>query len=164
MPPVEQATIAAQDEAARVFTQRQFRDALGQVATVTQTSPTPSVVVARTDYDSASLPWGRDSFGQLKATLTYNTDGTLATVRDGRNNTTTLSSWKRGVPRSILYANGATQSAVVDDNGWIDSIIEENGYTTAYDYDAMGALAPGRGGAVRHGQYRRDAEPDRQAV
>lgn len=33
MPPVRQASIAPQDEAARVFTQRQFRDAMGQFAT-----------------------------------------------------------------------------------------------------------------------------------
>lgn len=114
--------------------------ALGQVATVTQISPTPTVTVAQTDYDAASLPWKRYSFGQLKQTLTYYTDGTLATVKDGRNNTTTLSSWMRGVPQSILYASGNTQSAVVDDNGWIRSITEENGYTTGYGYDAMGRL------------------------
>lgn len=115
--------------------------ALGQVATITQTSPTPSVVISQTDYDPVSaLPWKRYSFGQLKQTLTYNADGTLATVKDGRNNTTTLSSWMRGVPQSILYANNSTQSAVVDDNGWIRSITEENGYRTAYDYDPIGRL------------------------
>ena len=100
-----------------------------------------------TDYDARSLPWRVYAFGKLQQTLTYNTDGTVATVADGGGNTTTVSNWKRGVPRTIQYPptpespSGATTSAIVDDNGWITSVTDENGYITGYGYDAMGRLA-----------------------
>lgn len=113
---------------------------LGQVSSVTQTSPAPAVVVEQTDYDAADLPWRRYQLGLLKQTLTYYGDATLATVKDGNGNTTTLSSWKRGVPQAIIYPDLNSQSAAVDDNGWIRSITEENGFATRYDYDLMGRL------------------------
>lgn len=113
---------------------------LGQVQQITQVSPAPSVVMVRTDYDAADLPWRQHSFGWVQHTLGYHADGTLATVTDGRNNTTTLSGWKRGIPQMIQFANGATQSAAVDGNGWIHSVTDENGFTTKYDYDEMGRM------------------------
>ena len=59
------------------------------------------------------------SFGKLQQTLTYNADGTVATVKDGNNNLTTLSSWKRGIPQSISHPDGKSRLAVVNDSGWI---------------------------------------------
>lgn len=114
---------------------------LGQVKSVTQTNPGPSVVMSQTDYDAADLPWRQYSFGLLQQTLTYNADGTLATVNDGKGNATSLSNWKRGVPQKIQYADTTSQTAVIDDNGWIKSIADENSYVTKYDYDAMGRVA-----------------------
>lgn len=119
---------------------------LGQVATVTNT--TPNVVMSKTDYDATTAlpirnygPGTTATPGKLQNTLTYNTDGTLATVKDGNNNTTTLSSWKRGVPQLITHADAKTESAVVDNNGWISSVNDENNYKTCYTYDLMGRLA-----------------------
>ncbi len=97
-------------------------------------------------YDTQALPWKTYVFGKLQQTIAYNTDGTIAAVTDGRNNTITLSSWKRGIPRSIQHPatpeapTGATESAVVNDNGWITSVTDENSYITGYAYDLMGRL------------------------
>lgn len=111
---------------------------LGQVASRT----TDGVVAEQTSYDAnTALPLQSRSFGKLKQTLTYNADGTVATVKDGNNNVTTLSSWKRGIPQQISFADGKTQSAVVSDNGWITQVTDENGFATNYGYDAMGRLA-----------------------
>lgn len=112
---------------------------VGQSAKSTNTNT--GLVESQTSYDANAMPSQRWSFGKLRLTLGYNSDGTLATVKDGNNNTTTVSSWKRGVPQSIRYADGSTESATVNDSGWITSTTDENGYTTTYGYDTMGRLA-----------------------
>ena len=127
---------------------------LGQTKTVTCVTGTPSStgcdnnagngsdVVSSTVYDVATaLPLTYTSFGKLQTTATYNADGTLATVKDGNNKTTTFSNWKRGIPQNILYADSTTQAAAVNSLGWIDSVSDENNYKTCYGYDAMGRLS-----------------------
>lgn len=95
-----------------------------------------------TTYDAATaLPLTYSHFGKLKQILAWNADGTLASVKDGNNHTTTLSNWKRGIPQSVGYADGTSESAGVNDAGWIAWVKDENGYTTNYGYDAMGRLA-----------------------
>jgi RHS repeat-associated protein len=109
---------------------------------------TTGLTTSRTDYDAASLPWKSFGFDQVnpQSTQTYNADGTLATVKDGRNNLTSLTSWKRGIPQLVTFPptaespTGATISAVVDNKGWISSTTDENGFTTAYTYDNAGRL------------------------
>ncbi|PZP60430.1 MAG: wall-associated protein [Pseudoxanthomonas spadix] len=81
------------------------------------------------------------AFGKLQQTLTYNADGTLATVKDGNNNTTTFSNWKRGIPQSMSFADGSAMSAQVDDNGWITAVVDQTGARTCYGYDAMGRIS-----------------------
>ncbi|MEA5668061.1 wall-associated protein [Stenotrophomonas sp. MH1] len=111
---------------------------LGQVASRTVNG----VVAEQASYDpNTALPLQSWSFGKLKQTLTYNADGTVATVKDGNNNVTTLSNWKRGIPQAISYADGTTQAAVVNDRGWITQVTDQNGSATNYGYDAMGRLA-----------------------
>ena len=125
---------------------------LGQTAS--STNADTGVIEFRVEFDPArAVPlryYGAgtaSSPGKLVQTLTYNADGTVATVKDGNNNTTTLSSWYRGVPRTVQYPPtpeapaGAVQSAGVNDRGWITSVTDENGFTTGYGYDAMGRLA-----------------------
>ncbi|MDQ1093809.1 YD repeat-containing protein [Xanthomonas sacchari] len=111
---------------------------LGQRTKSTNTDT--GLVESQTSYDTNAMPSQRWSFGKLRLTLGYNGDGTLATVKDGNNNTTTVSSWKRGVPQLIRYPDGTTESATVSDSGWITATTDENGYTTHYGYDAMGRL------------------------
>jgi hypothetical protein len=119
---------------------------LGQVATAS----TNGVQVAKLVYDpTTDLPTQFFSFAKAtpEHTLSYSSaDGTLSTIKDGNGNTTTLSNWKRGIPQTILHPAtpeapaGATESAAVDDNGWIRSVTDENTFTTNYDYDFMGRV------------------------
>ncbi|MCL6712581.1 RHS repeat protein [Pseudomonas sp. R2.Fl] len=122
---------------------------LGQTAKVTCVAPaacTPSesptgIVMSETGYDTLARPVTAKAYGKLQQTLTYNADGTLKTAKDGNNNVTTFGNWKRGIPQSITHADSSTQSAVVNNHGWIESVTDENGYTTCYTYDTMGRLA-----------------------
>lgn len=112
---------------------------LGQLANSTNSDT--GLVEHQVTYSANAQPLTITQFGKLRQTLTYNGDGTVATVKDGNNNTATLSSWKRGIPQSITFADGKAISAVVNDNGWVTSVTDENGYATGYGYDAMGRLA-----------------------
>ncbi|MCR6497151.1 RHS repeat protein [Thermomonas sp. S9] len=122
---------------------------LGQTASVTCIASVPASascdgddVMSQTAYDPATaLPVATYAFGKLQSAMTYNADGTLATWRDGRGNVTTFGGWKRGIPQSIQYADGTSQSAVVDDNGWIVSVTNEAGSKTCYGYDPMGRVS-----------------------
>ncbi|MCY7354816.1 MAG: hypothetical protein LH470_07035, partial [Lysobacter sp.] len=116
---------------------------LGQV----KRSTTNGIETSTTTYDAVTaLPMQTASFGKVQQMLTYNANGTVATVKDGNNNVATLSNWKRGIPQTIQFPgttdqpSGATRSAVVNDQGWIDSVTDEAGYKTCYQYDLMGRM------------------------
>ncbi|MGS0998730.1 RHS repeat-associated core domain-containing protein [Rhodanobacter sp. UC4451_H18] len=111
---------------------------LGQVAQ----GKIGSVTASSTTFDpNTALPLTYSAFGKLKQTITWNGDGTIATVKDGNNNVTTASSWKRGIPQIIGYPDGTSESASVSDAGWIAWVKDQKGYTTSYGYNAMGRLA-----------------------
>ena len=137
------ATPAQALEEVTSFHDDAYRWVLGQQARKTING----ILVSETGYNGLAQPVTFTQFGRLRQTLTYGADGTIATVKDGNNNVTTASNWKRGIPQSIKYPvapespSGATKSAVVSDSGWITSVTDENGYTTGYGYDAMGRLA-----------------------
>ena len=106
------------------------------------------ILMSETEYDARALPWKTYSFGKRQHTFGYHPDGTIASLADGRNNVTSLGNWKRGVPQYIELpvAPMASEDMMarqisVDDIGQITSVRDENGYTTAYGYDAMGRLA-----------------------
>jgi RHS repeat-associated protein len=122
---------------------------LGQVASVTVSGKVPT----QTTYDPATaLPVARYAFGKLMRESSWNADGTLASVTDGSgfgalpSHAIQLSNWKRGLPRTITFpvtpecVGSCTQTAVVDDFGWIRSVTDEGLNTTGYDYDAMGRI------------------------
>lgn len=120
----------------------EYHDALSQwVLGQVKRSSTNGIEVERTDYDANALPWKHYSFSKLQHTFTYRADGMLTTVKDGKNNVIVLSNWKRGIPQTVAYPDGTTQSASVNDSGWITSVVDENGFATGYGYDAMGRLA-----------------------
>jgi len=123
----------------RQYHDDQARWILGQSARLTNSNT--GAVVSQTAFDGNSMPVQISAFGKLQKTLAYNADGTLASVTDGRNNVTRLAAWKRGVPQSVTFADGAVVSGTVDDNGWIGSVTDANGFATGYGYDAMGRLA-----------------------
>lgn len=97
-------------------------------------------VASLTTYDARALPHQSFAFGKLMQTLLYHPDGSLASVADGGGNTTVLENWKRGLPQTIRYADLTSESAVVDDNGWLMSTTDEVGSSTGYQYDAAGRL------------------------
>ncbi|MFD1299939.1 RHS repeat domain-containing protein, partial [Lysobacter gummosus] len=111
---------------------------LGQVKK--ETNVNTSQVTSETRYNDKAQPIQRLAFGRLIESYGYNADGTLASVTDGRNNTMSLSNWKRGLPQTIQYPDQTGDSAVVDDNGWIASTTDENTFTTSYAYDTAGRL------------------------
>ena len=108
---------------------------------MTASTATNGITSSQTTYDSLDRPSQQYAFGKLVSTKTWNSDGTLASVADGDGKTTTPSSWYRGIPQSVRFADGTSESAVVNGNGWITSITDQNGFTTVYAYDAMGRLA-----------------------
>jgi YD repeat-containing protein len=115
---------------------------LGQVKTLTNTNTTPNVVVGQTIYDATTaLPLQTYSNGQLQVTMTYNTDGTLATVKDANNSMVSLSNYKRGTAQAIALPDGKLLSAVVNDNGWLTSTTDQLGNAMSYGYDTMGRLS-----------------------
>ncbi|MFT4257291.1 MAG: RHS repeat protein, partial [Pseudoxanthomonas sp.] len=119
---------------------------LGQVAK----RVVDGITAEETTFDATyALPLTVKSFGKLQQTLTWDTTsavstgqrGTLKTVKDGNNNLTTVSNWKRGIPQSITHADSTTQSATVNDNGWITAVTDETGSKTCYAFDAMGRIS-----------------------
>jgi YD repeat-containing protein len=119
------------------YSNDQSRWIIGQVKRVVSTDT--GRVVAQIDYDPATaLPAKTYSFGKSLQSFTYRADGTISSVADGRNLSTSLSAWKRGVPQEIRYHDGSVESASVDGAGWIRSASDANGYTTSYEYDSMG--------------------------
>ncbi len=113
---------------------------LGQVQSMTDVG-TGKMMVANT-YDPVTANLLTAShFGKLDETNIWNADGTLATRKDGLNQTTTFSNYKRGIAQNATYADGTTESAVVNNIGLLDSVTDLVGKTTSYGYDAMGRLA-----------------------
>lgn len=94
--------------------------------------------ISSTQFDALGRPEKKYSFGLLTVSLTYNPDGTVSSASDATDRTTRFERWHRGTPRSVINPDGTTQQAAVDDNGWLNSITDENGFTTSYAYDSMG--------------------------
>lgn len=114
---------------------------VGQLASTHVRINGVDVETARAEYDpTTALMLRVFVHGLRKQTLTYNPDGTLFSVRDGRLLRTIFEDWKRGVPQWILHSDGSQQWAVVNDHGWITSTINEESQTTSYGYDAMGRI------------------------
>ncbi|ALN65149.1 wall associated protein [Lysobacter antibioticus] len=112
---------------------------IGQVQK--ETNVNTGAVVSQADYDAATaLPVRTYAYGKLQQTLEYYPDGTLSALKDGRNLTTSLSNWKRGMPQTIRFQDGAKKDVVVDNNGWVASVTDENGHVMNYSYDLMGRM------------------------
>ncbi|MBP1473405.1 RHS repeat protein [Frateuria sp. MAH-13] len=106
------------------------------------TNRTTGKVVDEYTYNTSNLTLAsRAHFGQTVMSYAFNAQGQLASFTDGRGNSTTLDSYKRGIPQTIDYPDGTHQRLVVDDFGQIKSITDQAGATTSYGYDAIGRLA-----------------------
>ncbi|MDE2154877.1 MAG: hypothetical protein KGJ32_03135 [Xanthomonadaceae bacterium] len=82
----------------------------------------------------------RARFGQTLMNYTFNAQGQLASFTDGNTHTTTLGSYKRGIPQTIGYPDGRSETLVVDDFGQIGAITDQAGHTTGYTYDPVGRI------------------------
>jgi RHS repeat-associated protein len=102
--------------------------------------------VQRIEFNDRGLPWRSYRFRKLMQITTYHADGTIATATDGRGNTTTLTTWKRGIPQSVRYPStteapsGAVESLSVNDHGWITAVTNAVGYKTCFGHDPMGRV------------------------
>jgi YD repeat-containing protein len=115
---------------------------VGQVKTLTNTNTSPNLVVSQTIYDaSTALPVQTFSNGQRVVNLTYNADGTLATVKDANNNTLGLSNYKLGTAQSLVLPDGKLLGGALNDHGWLTSTTDQLGNAMSYGYDSMGRLS-----------------------
>ncbi|GAB2665385.1 RHS repeat domain-containing protein [Arenimonas aestuarii] len=118
---------------------------MGQVANTRNVET--GVYTSRTGFNTSSLlpthfytPGTTTTNGLLVQTLTYNSDGTVASVKDGNNNTTALSNWYRGIPRTVTFPGSVTQTATVNAHGFVTSVKDELNNTTTYGHDALGRM------------------------
>jgi YD repeat-containing protein len=111
---------------------------LGQVASLTVNALQPN----RMEFDpSTALPTKSYRFGKLQAAYEFDSvNGALFKVTDGLNHTTKFTSYKRGLPQRIDYADLNFITAVVNNIGTIASVTNEAKKTWQYEYDAMGRL------------------------
>ncbi|HVJ62057.1 MAG TPA: hypothetical protein VM555_05020, partial [Tahibacter sp.] len=114
---------------------------LGLIDSVTG-STLPSSPIVKNTYDGIGNLTTVEQFSRKLREMTYRADGTLATITDGAGLThkTTLGLFKRGVPQSVAYPDGTTQSAVINNAGDISSVTDESGATTSYGYDKLSRL------------------------
>jgi YD repeat-containing protein len=91
-------------------------------------------------YNADDTLASRARFGQILMRYTYDSQGQLASFTDGNNHTTSLSKYKRGIPQSISYPDGTSQSLGVDDFGQVTAITDQAGHTTSYSYDPVGRI------------------------
>jgi RHS repeat-associated protein len=123
---------------------------LGMVEKVTHFD-TGTVMVANTYNATTSNLETVSKFGKLQQTLAYNADGTISSVKDEKNPSTSFATYVRGIPKLITFADGTKLTHDVDTLGNIRSVTDQNLITTAYAYDAMNrvkVITPPAGGAV----------------
>ena len=97
------------------------------------TSHTVAGVVAKTfDYNaSTALPATLYKFGKLQYRYAFNTDGTMASIKDGLDQTTSFRNYVRGIPQNIDFADGTGISAVVNNIGTLNCVTSEAGMPVA---------------------------------
>lgn len=132
------STLGTSRSEATVYEDRLNLWILGQRASKTVAG---QVAASTTFHPTTAVPTESRRFGKPHATYVFNSDGTLQSVTDGRNHTTTLGSYYRGLPRSIAYPDGKGISAVVNNIGTIASVTNEANKTWTFGYDAMGRLS-----------------------
>ena len=112
---------------------------LGQVATLTEQS-TGAVMFGQSFDAVTGNASSQSQFGKLAQTLTYHTDGTVATISDAKSQTLEYQNYKRGIPQTVMQPDGVSTHAAVDNLGQIGSTTDGTGFTTTYGYDPAGRL------------------------
>jgi len=113
---------------------------LGQVAGVREVGTNKMIAENTFNATTGNLETKKE-FARLVETIAYNTDGTIYTRADGLGQTSTYSNYKRGLAQNVTYADGKTESAIVNDIGLINSVTNAASQTTEYSYDTIGRLS-----------------------
>lgn len=103
------------------------------------------VVFEEHGYDSLGRRTWTDKFGTRWQDYTYHSApsqaaGQVNTITNALNEVTNLTSYKRGIPRTVTRRDGEVITRTVDDNGWLTGETDARGFTTGYDYNNMGWL------------------------
>jgi YD repeat-containing protein len=110
---------------------------IGQVKTVTDEASGKQLQQNSYNRSSANLE-SISRFGLVEKSMSYNADGTLASEKDGLNQETRYSNYRRGIPQNVTFADGKAASAAVNNLGGLDSVTDATGATSYFGYDAMG--------------------------
>lgn len=105
-------------------------------------------VNGRTTWDYTYDTLGRETaaslYGVQVAQYAYHTSagqmGAVHWFEDGVGRRTYALNWKRGAPQQITQPDGSNLFQTIDDNGWLMSSTDANGFATSYQRDSMGRL------------------------
>lgn len=142
------ATVLATKQETYAYSDHPTKWVMGQLSSTT----VDGKMVASVIYDPTYATMTQFSaFGQVQQTIDYDTTsplelglrGTVTSVTDNDQHTTTFGQeerkpWYRGIPQSITYADATSESAEVNDFGWITSTTDELGNKTCYRQDLAG--------------------------
>jgi len=76
----------------------------------------------------------------VPASYTYWPTGDIKTFTDPRNKITNYSNYSSGLPQGTLYANGDSESIVVNTEGQMQSMTNARSKTHSFTYDELGRL------------------------
>ena len=94
-----------------------------------------------TAFDNVTAkPLSKTVFGRLDRSFSWHADGNLFTLRDAIHPAAELTSYRRGVPRSIKLPTGFYMSAEVNDFGDLTSVTDAENNKTTYGRDAVGRI------------------------
>lgn len=110
---------------------------IGQVAKVEHLSAgTPIATILENLYDASKAQlMSESSWGKVRKSFSYYSNGMLASISDGANQATTLANYFRGVPRNVGYPDSTSESATVSNIGNILTVTDEEQNTTTFRYN-----------------------------
>lgn len=95
-------------------------------------------------YDALGRKTAEDLYGVRVADYAYHTSagqmGAIHWFKDALNRTTYALNWNRGSPQQITRADGSNVYQTIDNNGWLTSTTDAEGFVTSYGRDNMGRL------------------------
>lgn len=89
-------------------------------------------------YDDLLCLLEKFSFGLLQVSFIYNGDGMVVIVIDFIGCMIWFQQWKCGILQYVINFDGIICGVIVDDNGWVGVVWDENNFQISYVYDLMG--------------------------
>ncbi|RHW77716.1 hypothetical protein [Colwellia sp. RSH04] len=93
--------------------------------------------VSKTEYNGKNKAEKLYQYGSKQVTLTYHSDGTLASQTDALSNTFTYDNYKLGTPQLITLPNATTVQYSINHDGTVAWEKNENGFKTLYQWDDL---------------------------